>query len=118
MLLIDYDDKNFVCASPTDSYSEEVIDRKNLLIDKKVFSDVLLQSDEYVNNQNHKFFAEAVECETPKNLLNNIKSYTEVNFKNIKPKAVIAPNEESLEFAKKLAKEYGDLPVISKDEIK
>ena len=118
MLLIDYNDEDFVCASPTDSYSEEVIDNHNMISDKMIFSDVLLQSDENIDDINHKFFAEAVECETPKNLLNNIKFYTEVNFKNIKPKAVIAPNKESLEFAEQLAEEYGDLPVISKYEVK
>lgn len=117
LLLVDYDDKNFVCASPTDSYSEEVIDRKNLLKEKKIFSDILLQSEEDINNKNHKFFAEAVECETPKNLLENLKFYTEVNIRNIKPKAVIAPNKYSIEFAQQVAKEYGDLPVINKCDI-
>ena len=116
LLIIDYDDEKFVCASPTDSYSEEVIDRKNLIKDKYIFSDVLLQSDENINDQNHKFFAEAVECETPQGLLNNIKFYTEVNFKEINPKAVIAPNEESVEFANEIAKQYGNIPVILKNE--
>ena len=117
LLLMDYNDDDFVCASPTDSYSEEVINKINLLKDKKVFSDVLLQKEENIENKNHKFFAEAVECETPKNLLNNIKFYTEINLKQIKPKAVIAPNKESLSFATELAKKYGDLPVIIKPEI-
>ena len=116
LLLVDYDDEKFICASPTDSYSEEVIDRVNLIKDKKIFSDVLLQNDKNIENANHKFFAEAVECETPKSLLENITFYTEVNMIDIKPKAVIAPNEMSVKFAEKIAKEYGDLPVIVKPE--
>ena len=117
MLLVDYNDENYICASPSDDYSEEVINNKNLLRDKKVFSDVLLQDEVKREDKNHKFFAEAVECETPKSILNNIRHYSEVNFKDIKPKAVIAPNEMSIEFAKQVAKEYGDIPVILKEEM-
>ena len=114
LLIMDYEDNDFVCASATDSYSEEVIDRENLLKDKKIFSDILLQKDESIDDKVHKFYAEAVECETPKNILENVNLYTEVNVKDIKPKAVIAPNVASLRFAKEVAKEYGDLPVIIK----
>ena len=117
LLLIDYEDKDFICASPTDDYSEEVIGGKNLLKDKKIFSNVLLQDESTKDNETHKFFAEAVECETPKNILNNIHLYSEINLKQIKPKAVIAPNKYSENFAKQVAKEYGDIPVIIKKEI-
>ena len=118
LLLVDYDNKEFVCASPSDDYSEEVIDRINMLSEKKVFSDVLLQDKITRNKKIHKFFAEAVECETPKNILHCVGLYSEINFKNIKPKAVIAPNEDSFDFAQNLAKEYGDLPVLKKYEQK
>ena len=116
LLLMDYDDNDFICASPSDDYSEEVIDGNNPLQDKKIFSDVLLQDGLTKNNKNHKFFAEAVECETPKNVLSNIKLYSEINLKDIKPKAVIAPNANSLKFAKEISKQYGDIPVLLKDE--
>ncbi len=118
LLLIDYSDKDYVCASAKDSYSEEVIDNKNLLEFKRVFSDILLQNEINENQQNHKFYAEAVECETPQNILDNIELYTEVNMKHIKPKAVIVPNYDSIDFAKQVAKEYGDLPVIMQYEKK
>lgn len=116
MLLLDYDDNAFVCASTADDYSEEVIDGRNLLKDKVVYFDVLLQDEMDSNGENHKFFAEAVECETPKNILHNVRLYSEVNFKNITPKAVISPNKKSLAFAEELAKEYGDIPVIVKED--
>lgn len=77
-----------------------------------------MQDDINISNQNHKFYAEAVECETPKNILECINWYTEVNLKNAKPKAVIVPNEESIEYAKEVAKEYGNLPIINQFEKK
>lgn len=117
LLLMDYEDKDFICASPSDDYSEEVINGTNLISDKKVFSNILLQDELNEDQKNHKFFAEAVECETPKNILNNIRLYSEINLRNIKPRAVISPNLESLDFAENVAKQYGDIPVIIKKEI-
>ena len=116
LLLTDYDDKDFICACSTDDCSEEVIDGQNLLKDKRIFSDIFLQDEIDDNSKKHKFFAEAVECETPKNILNNVHLYSEVNLRNLKPKAVISPNERSLEFAHEVAKKYGDLPVILRKE--
>lgn len=116
LLLTDYSDEDFICACHTDDSSEEVINGKNLLEDKRIFSNVFLQDELKDGDKKHKFFAEAVECETPKNILNNVHLYSEVNLRNLKPKAVISPNERSLEFAREVAKQYGDLPVILRKE--
>lgn len=106
ILVMDCDVNSIVCASEKDSYSEEQINNKNLLQYKQEYSQVLLQHKTNVNSKNHKLFAEAVECETPKNILSNVVNYNEVNLKNPKPVGVICPNIQSIEFAKKQADKY------------
>lgn len=105
IIIMDCDEKDIICASHKDSYSEEKINNNNLIIDKKEYSNLLLQDNITIDGKNHKLFAEAVECETPKNLLNNIARYTEVNLRNAKPVGVICPNARSEKFAKKQAKQ-------------
>ena len=106
ILILDGKEEDIVCASKTDSYSEEYIDNKNLLEYKQEYTNVLLQDQTHVGGKGHKLYAEAVECETPKNLLQNLKRYTEVNLKNAKTVGVICPNSKSITFSKNQAGKY------------
>lgn len=103
ILIMDCEEEDIICASKEDSYSEELINNENLLEYKQEFTDVMLQDNVDTNSQNHKLYAEAVECETPKNILNNLKKYSEVNLKNAKPVGVICPNIDSIDFSRKQA---------------
>ena len=117
MLIMEYDGNNLICASPMDSYSEEKINGKNALLYKNEFSDALLQDETKQNGKNHKLYAEAVECETPKNILESMQFYSEVNLKNGRPVGVIIPNYESIDFASQEA-EKRNLPIFILDKLK
>lgn len=106
LLIMNCDNESLICASNADNYSEESIDDINPLEYKAVFSSILMQDDTEFKGKNHKLFATAVECETPKNILKNVKLYTEVNLKNPKVVGVIAPNKKSLNYSEKQAKKY------------
>lgn len=112
IMIMDCDEKDIICASNKDSYSEEHIDNQNLIKDKKEFTKILLQDNIAINGKNHKLFAEAVECETPKNILKNIKRYSEVNLRSAKPIGIICPNLQSEKFCQKQAKKL-NLPLYS-----
>ena len=112
LLVLNCDNESFVCASKTDNYSEESIDNVNCLEYKQEYTNIMLQDKSRHNGKMHKLYAEAVECETPKNILNNLKKYSEVNLKNPKTVAVIAPNKISLNFAKKQAEKY-NVPLLT-----
>ena len=116
-LIVDYDNKIFVCASNEDSFSEEKINDNNKLLYKVDYSNVMLVDESNTHKTNHKCYANAVETETPKNILNNIFSYSEVNVKNAKPVGVLVPNIESYNFAKQEA-ERRNLPLYVPENIK
>ena len=107
LLVMDYDDNCFVCANKWDAYSEETIDGKNPIKLKSIYSDIFAQSKDVVDGKIHKLYADAVETLTPKFILDNVDTFSEVNLKNAKPKAVIAPNKHSEEYSKKLAEDLG-----------
>ena len=73
LLIMNCDNESLICASNTDNYSEESIDDINPLEYKVMFSSILMQDDTEFKGKNHKLFATAVECETPKNILKNVK---------------------------------------------
>ena len=103
-LIVEYKDKNYVCASDNDSFSEEMINNQNNLTYKQNYSNVMLVDNSFFHKKSHKCFADAVECETPQNILNNIDNYTEINVKNAKFVGVLVPNPQSYKFSKNEAK--------------
>ena len=114
ILLMDYDDNCFVCASKSDNYSEETIDGENPILLKSVYSEIMTQSCDEVHGKIHKLYADAVETLTPIYILKNVKTFSEINLKNAKPKAVISPNKQSVKFSQEMAEKLGVPFIYSK----
>ena len=108
ILLLEYDDKSFVCADAEDDFSEEEIDGFSTSETQTEYTNVFAVSNDNVNGKQHKIFANAVETATPMSIFRMLDHslYSEVNMKDPKVFGVVAPNEESIEFAKKIAEQY------------
>ena len=107
LLILEYDEDKFLCANLSDAYSEEYINNKNPFVKKSFYSSVS-KINSYKDKDNiHEFFADATEIATPKGILAYNYTYNEVDMKNAKVVGVIAPNEKSVEFAKKEATKRG-----------
>ncbi len=111
ILILSYDENNFVCANYFDSMSEEYINNKNPLFQPTEHSDVFKVDETTIDDRKHEFYSNATEIATPKGILNNIMECSEVNLKNPKVVGVIAPNALSINFAKKEA-EKRNVPVF------
>ena len=103
ILILEYDDKKFLCADTNDSFSEENINGLNPLDSHAFYSTVSRIDQENVNENNHEFFSQAVEIATPKGIISKLWGVSEINMKNAKVVGVIAPNKISIEFAKEEA---------------
>lgn len=111
-LVMGFDQKKFMCANSDDSFSDESINNANPLIEKNVYTDVLLQGCTKKGEKEHKLYAVAVEAITPKFLLKHMYDYSEVNLQDTKPVAVInLGGYENTQFAKKQAQKF-DVPVL------
>ena len=111
-LVMGFDPNKFMCANSDDSFSDESINDTNPLIEKNVYTDVLLQSCVKKGGKEHKLYAVAVEAITPKFLLNRMYDYSEVNLQEAKPVAVInLGGYENTKFAQKQAQKF-DIPIL------
>ena len=108
LLLIEYNEKDFICADAQDDFSEEEIDGFSPSETRTEYTNVFAVSEDNVSGKTHRIFANAVETATPMSIFRMLDQslYSEVNMKNPKVFGVVAPNEESIEFAKKIADEY------------
>ena len=117
ILLIEYEDDKFVCGDADDNFSEEEINGYTPNKNRTEYTDVFAIDEIDVDGKNHKMFANAVETATPMSIFRSLNQslYSEINMKNPKVFGVVAPNEESINFAKKKAEELG-VKYISPEE--
>ena len=114
-LILDFDANDVVFANGMDAYSEEEIDGRNPNLQKSKYTELFKIDLRKRNNKVHTLFADAVETETPKSIMQHLYDYNEVGLKKAKVVGIYAPNKNSLSYAKQLAKEY-KVKIFSKSD--
>lgn len=105
LLMYESDAKKVVSACVKDAYSEEYIDGKTPFLDQINYTDVGKIDELDSGSGHHTLFAQSTCVATPNFILNDQNKYNEVLLKQPKIVGVLAPNLQSVEFAKKVAKQ-------------
>lgn len=97
-----------VCMSSKDCFSDEWIDGKNHYENKTIYSKIFRLDTAEVQAENHEVFSNASKVASPDHFLSDIiQNYNEVIMRSPTVVGVIAPNEESVDYARCLAFDLG-----------
>ena len=118
-----YASDDIIAGNYVDGYTEEVINGKKLVSNSVDHTAVNKVYDETIKGKHHEIFANSTLTATPIGVITNENRHNEIilNKNYAKPIAVFYLNENSKQYAEKLAKKYNlhlyKLPVVNNEEI-